>query len=76
MTTIAPTTAGSVVSGLWHKVDHDFWVGNRDGTFLGTIERRGANRYVAFDSIRSEVGVYHSLRDARTAIADDGRPEG
>lgn len=76
MTTIAPTTAGAAAAELWHKVDRDFWVGNREGVFLGTIERSGPGRFVAYDSVRSEVGVFRSLGDARAAIAARSGSEG
>ena len=54
----------------WLEVETDFWVGNADGVFFGTIERHAPSRYFARDAFRRYVGEYTTLESARTAIAE------
>jgi hypothetical protein len=52
----------------WHEVEPNFWVGNADGAFLGTIERHEPSRYFARDAFRRYVGEYPALPLAQAAI--------
>ncbi|MBN9180923.1 MAG: hypothetical protein J0J00_10345 [Microbacterium sp.] len=54
----------------WHEVEDGFWVGNTEGRFLGTIERHDPDRFFARDEMRSYVGEFRSLAEARRAIAE------
>jgi hypothetical protein len=57
-----------LLTPTWAEVDKGFWVGNTDGMFLGTIERRQPKRYLARDAVRRHVGEYPTLALAREAI--------
>lgn len=52
----------------WHEVEPNFWVGNADGAFLGTIERHEPSRFFARDAVRRYVGEYPALSLAQKAI--------
>ncbi|WP_345800896.1 hypothetical protein AAIB33_15700 [Microbacterium sp. AZCO] len=54
--------------GFWHEVDDDFWVGNTDGAFLGTIERVDDARYYARNATHASVGEFPTLALAQSAI--------
>jgi hypothetical protein len=59
---------GNHSGATWVEVEPDFWVGNADGAFLGTIERHKPSRYFARDAARQYVGEYPALILAQSAI--------
>ncbi|MFT4212926.1 MAG: hypothetical protein QM626_13765 [Microbacterium sp.] len=61
----SPSTAGR----LWTQVESDFWVGQEDGSFLGSVERQ-SSRYFARNAQRAYVGEYSTLASAIRAIGD------
>lgn len=56
---------------LWRKVEDGFWVGNDAGTFVGTIESHGVDRYFARSATRTYIGEYSSLASAMAAVAGE-----
>ena len=71
----APDRAGSpgdagVLSwaDTWSQVEDDFYVGSRNGEFLGYIDREETGAYVACDQFSRVRGTYDSLTDAIAAL--------
>ncbi|MWB98532.1 hypothetical protein [Agromyces seonyuensis] len=59
--------------GTWSEVDEGFWAGNAQGVFLGTIERTGAETFLAQDHVGGRLGEFSSSSAARAAITDPVR---
>ena len=62
----ADTYAGGL--DTWSQVEDDFFVGSRDGEFLGFVDRVAAERYVACDQYSREIGTFATLSSAVTAL--------
>lgn len=65
---VAHRTGNHSGDATWVEVEPDFWVGNADGAFLGTIERHKPSRYFARNATRQYVGEYPALTLAQSAI--------
>ncbi|WP_430591880.1 hypothetical protein [Humidisolicoccus flavus] len=57
---------------LWACVEDGFYVGSRNGEFLGYIDRKSEAQYLAFDMFSREVGVFPDLRAATTVLNSSG----
>ncbi|WP_341578682.1 hypothetical protein [Microbacterium schleiferi] len=62
-------------TAVWYEVDRGFWVGSAVGEFLGTIERRARDSFVARGATGSHVGQYETMDAARAAITGTKRYE-
>lgn len=62
--------AGAYAGGLdtWSQVEDDFFVGSRNGEFLGFVDRIGAERYLASDQYSREIGSFATLSAAINAL--------
>lgn len=67
-TSLAARTREDVAT--WSEVERGFWVGNRRGEFLGTVEGHAASRFFARDSARRYVGEYPRLELATAALVE------
>ena len=59
----------------WREVEPNFTVGQMDGEFAGTIERRG-NRYAATTGTGTELGQFRSADAAERALERAAEQEG
>ena len=66
---IAPESA---TEATWARVEDDFYVGSRNGQFLGYVEREEGGAFVARNMYSQVVGEYPTLNEARRAV--DGAP--
>ena len=62
----APSTTGVVE---WRSPESGLWIGHREGRYVGMIERSD-DGFRATDGINSAVGLFLSLADAESALAD------
>lgn len=62
---------------VWSRVERDFYVGSRNGNFIGHIERLANGRYEAHDSSAHGVASFTELSEAIVALeaADARRSE-
>lgn len=55
---------------LWASVADGFYVGSREGTFLGYVDRRAEGIWRGFDSASRPVGDYDDHHRAMAAVTD------
>ncbi|WP_336661297.1 hypothetical protein [Leucobacter sp. USHLN154] len=67
MSITLPPRAGAT----WAKVEDGFYVGSRDGAFLGYIDEESNGRYVASNMYSHTIGEYDALEDAIQAIDEE-----
>lgn len=53
----------------WARIEDDFFVGSRDGEFLGFIDVEESGRYVVCDQFSCPIGQYDELDAAMTALS-------
>lgn len=52
----------------WSRVQKGLHVANRDGMFMGFVEKRPDGRFVAFDAHSERVGAFSELAEAMAAV--------
>ncbi|GAA4782520.1 MULTISPECIES: hypothetical protein [Microbacterium] len=62
------TIADDVTHTTWSRVQSGLHVGNRDGEFLGFVEKGPDGRFVAFDGHAEPVGTFTRLEEAEGAV--------
>lgn len=55
---------------LWASVADGFYVGSRDGSFLGYVDRRADGLWRGFDSASRPVGDYDDHHRAMAAVTE------
>jgi len=55
---------------LWASVADGFYVGSRDGTFLGYVDRQAEGVWRGFDAASRPVGDYADHHRAMAAVTD------
>lgn len=53
----------------WAKVEENFYVGSRQGEFLGYIDKTGDAVFVATDMVSRQLGEFASLTEAMDAVS-------
>ena len=53
---------------IWSEVDDGFFVANRDGEFVGSVDRTGVGRFAASDGRSACIGLYDTLIEAQRAV--------
>nr|WP_314840821.1 hypothetical protein [uncultured Microbacterium sp.] len=53
---------------LWASVADGFYVGSRDGSFLGYVDRQADGAWRAFDAVSRHVGDYADHHRAMAAV--------
>ncbi len=64
-----------IAEATWARVDDGFYVGSRDGVFLGCIEVLPDGRFAALDAHTQPIGIRESLTDAMHAVISAGADE-
>ncbi|RGE20410.1 hypothetical protein D1J51_09545 [Leucobacter sp. wl10] len=64
MSTTVPPADGVT----WAMVEDGFYVGSRDGEFLGYIDREAESRYVACNMYSRPAGAFRDLGEAMEAL--------
>ncbi len=54
----------------WARIEDDFFVGSRDGEFLGFIDIEESGMYVVCNQFSRPVGQYSELDSAMAALSD------
>ncbi|MEJ6489705.1 hypothetical protein PQI23_08220 [Leucobacter sp. USCH14] len=54
----------------WARIEDDFFVGSRDGEFLGFIDVEESGLYVVCDQFSRPIGQYSELDGAMAALRD------
>jgi hypothetical protein len=68
MTTV--TRGPSIRSRVtWAAVDKGFYVASRAGEFVGSVDTTVDRTFVALDERSTPIGRYHSLAEAKAAVA-------
>lgn len=68
MTAVPEPSADNGV--LWSMVEDGFHVGSRNGEFLGYIDRRSDDQFLACDMFSREIGVFTDLPSAMQVVSD------
>lgn len=53
---------------LWASVADGFYVGSRDGSFLGYVDRQADGMWRAFDAVSRSIGDYADHHHAMAAV--------
>jgi hypothetical protein len=61
-----------VTDVTWARVDDGFYVGSRDGSFLGCIDALPDGRFAALDALTRPIRTCHHLREAMQAVLAAG----
>lgn len=67
-----PVTSAASLSAsptVWSRVDDGFYVANRDGNFLGYVDRHEDGRFLACDLYSRPLGVEDDLTSAMAIVA-------
>ncbi|WP_336660424.1 hypothetical protein [Leucobacter sp. USHLN153] len=54
----------------WARIEDDFFVGSRDGDFLGFIDREEPGAYVVCDQFSNRIGQFGELESAMEALRE------
>lgn len=52
----------------WAKVEDGFYVGSRNGEFLGYVDQEPSGRYIASDMFSQVIGEFETLSAALRAV--------
>lgn len=65
-----------IMDAMWARVDDGFYVGSRDGSFLGCIDALPDGRFVALDAHTRPISTHARLDDAMQAVVSFEQSEG
>lgn len=55
----------------WAKVEDGFYVGSRNGEFLGYVDQEPSGLYIASDMFSQVIGEFETLSAALRAVDED-----
>lgn len=61
-----------ILDATWARVDEGFYVGSRDGVFLGCIDVQSDGLFVALDAHTHAIGTFNRLDEAMEAVVAFG----
>jgi hypothetical protein len=64
-----------IAEATWARVDDGFYVGSRDGVFLGCIDVLPDGRFAALDARTQPIGTRESLPEAMHAVISASQEE-
>ncbi|MGW9022362.1 hypothetical protein ACWGOE_12845 [Leucobacter chromiiresistens] len=64
------TTSGLPGAVTWARIEDDFFVGSRDGEFLGFIDVESSGMYVVCNQFSRPIGQFAELDGAMAALRD------
>jgi hypothetical protein len=64
-----------IAEATWARVDDGFYVGSRDGVFLGCIDVLPDGRFAALDAHTQPIAIRGSLPEAMYAVISAGGDE-
>lgn len=65
-----------IVDAVWARVDEGFYVGSRDGSFLGCIDVLPDGRFAALDAHTRPISTHARLDEAMHAVVAHAPDEG
>ncbi|SDQ17456.1 hypothetical protein [Leucobacter chromiiresistens] len=68
------TTSGLPGAITWARIEDDFFVGSRDGEFLGFIDVESSGMYVVCNQFSRPIGQFAELDGAMAALRDGAVP--